>query len=102
MASRQVRLKFKTQIQLLISIFYRVRTAVNLYSHCFCAVITYELNKNKLSNLQFDLPESGNNDLDSSSHREDQVPLNQIRKNHQEVNRAFVVVATNEVPSQNF
>ena len=29
----------------------RVRTAVNLYSHCFCAVITYELCKNNLNRL---------------------------------------------------
>jgi Na+/H+-dicarboxylate symporter len=29
----------------------RVRTAVNLYSHCFCAVITYELCKKNLSKM---------------------------------------------------
>ena len=30
----------------------RVRTAVNLYSHCFCAVITYELCKKSLSTME--------------------------------------------------
>ena len=29
----------------------RVRTAVNLYSHCFCAVITYELCKKQVNDL---------------------------------------------------
>ena len=29
----------------------RVRTSVNLYSHCFCAIITYELCKNDLDTI---------------------------------------------------
>ena len=33
----------------------RVRTAINLYSHCFCTVITYELCKKNLNHAIKDI-----------------------------------------------
>jgi Na+/H+-dicarboxylate symporter len=46
----------------------RVRTAINLYSHCFCTVITYELSKKNLNNLVKDLnPDDMPNLLENQS-----------------------------------
>ncbi|CAF0783862.1 unnamed protein product [Brachionus calyciflorus] len=49
----------------------RVRTAVNLYSHCFCAVITYELCKNNLQNLEVEPDKDFQND-------NGEIPLNNV------------------------
>jgi hypothetical protein len=64
----------------MVNLFFvtiRVRTAVNLYSHCFCTVITYELSKKNIDTLGIENLSSGESD---------QVPLNHIELGTIQVN----------------
>lgn len=68
--------KVKMLHNLSLKILFRTRTAVNLYSHCFCAVITFELCKKDLDHLE--LGDHAHVHVDC--HEDNQIPLNQLTK----------------------